>query len=119
MTKPKRYPRARSALHARFLSSQGLPVRKPFHNEWIGPATPTGLIELLRNRYVFDDEMTSKVLGLLNSVASGRAIKCGNKISMIPAGPGKVMIQLRPREIASASAGFKARPLAVKGGQNP
>jgi hypothetical protein len=96
MTKPKRYPRARSHLHARFLNNQRLPVRKPFHNEWIGPATPLGLVSLLRTRYSFDDEKTAKVLNLLNSAANGKAIKYGKRVAMIPAGVGLVMVQIIP-----------------------
>lgn len=111
MTKPKRYPRARSALHARFLNSQGVEVRKPFHNEWIGPATPSGLIALLRFRYAFDEETTARVLGLLSRAADGTAIKYGSRISIIPAGHGRVMLQLA---LASPPK-LKVRPLSLKG----
>lgn len=107
MTKPKRYPRARSPLHARFLSNQGLPVRKPLHNDTIGPTKPSRLIAVFRERYSFDDEMTAKVLGLLNIAASGKAIKYGNRVAMMPGGQGRVVVQIsrqRPNTNRNTSA---------------
>lgn len=94
MAKPKRYPRARSLLHARFLSNRGLPVRKPLHNDTIGPTTPSRVIAVLRERYSFDVETTAKVLGLLNIAASGKAIKYGNRVAMMPGGQGRVVVQI-------------------------
>jgi hypothetical protein len=109
MAKPKRYPRARSPLHAMFLSNQGLPVRKPLHNETIGPATPSRLIVMFRERYSFDDETTAKVLGLLNTAASGKAIKYGNRVAMIPGGHGRVVVQIsRQRRNTNHSTGVIA-----------
>jgi hypothetical protein len=97
MSKPKRYPRARSPLHARFLNNQRVPVRKPFHNDWIGPGTPGGLVSLFRKRYSFDDDMTAKVFDSLLRAANGQAIKWGQRISMLPAGHGLVLVHIAPR----------------------
>lgn len=106
MTKPKRYPRARSPLHAMFLCNQGLPVRKALHNDTIGPATPSRLIAVFRERYSFDDQTTEKVFGLLNIAASGKAIKYGNRVAMIPGGQGQVVVQIsRQRQKANRSTG--------------
>ena len=97
MSKPKRYPRARSPLHARFLNNQNVPVRKLFHNDWIGPGTPDGLVSLFRKRYSFDDDLTAKVFDSLRRAASGSPIKWGQRISMIPAGHGLVLVHIAPR----------------------
>lgn len=97
MTKPKRYPRARSHLHARHLNNQRIPVRKPFHNDWIGPGTPSGLLALFRERYSFDEDMTTRVFESMCRASKGIAVRWGKRISMIPAGHGLVLVHIAPR----------------------
>jgi hypothetical protein len=119
MAKPKRYRRARSPLHAMFLSNQGLPVRKPLHNDAIGPGTPSRLISVLRERYSFDDKTTAKVLCLLNLAASGNAIKYGNRVAIIPGGQGRVIVQIS-RQRRNTSRGTAAiTPNASIGNETP
>jgi hypothetical protein len=95
MSKPKRYPRARSAMHARVLHQSGLPVRRLSQTVEIGPYSPLVLAEGLRYEHGWSDEVTAKFLALFRLAATGKVVRYGSRTTARPAGNELVIVQIK------------------------
>ena len=97
MSKPKRFERARSSLHARCLQNAGYPVRKPVFKR-IGPYSPLFMLASIRHRLDLTPERSERVLTLLTLAARGNVMRYGHFVTVRPAGDGsRVILELNSK----------------------